>query len=178
MTHLGIRLNKVKCMQEPQQQVTYLGHHINLKTGCLTPIPEKNRKIISSAKHQLAGQKFVPKHLAALAGQLIDAVKSNSSLQGMPQQIMQQAARVVGCTAGGLEHGTDTSAGTPALGRNHRCRTSCNNARWLWRTLIEDLQSYKSRKICAQVPCHGAILGPKMGEHFQQGCDTGKTNRR
>ena len=46
-------------------------------------------------KKQIKAQTFQPRHLVALAGNLLDAAKSNISVQGLPQQLMKAAAQGV-----------------------------------------------------------------------------------
>jgi hypothetical protein len=47
------------------------------------------------AKKQLKGNCMTPKWAAGLAGNLLDAQKSNIKLEGLPRQLMRLAARVV-----------------------------------------------------------------------------------
>ena len=95
MTDLGITVNQEKSMSQAATQFKYVGHHINLSTNKLTPLQEKAHQSIQAAKHQLKSQKTTPRYLASLAGNLIDATKSNAGLQGLPQQLMKAAAQAV-----------------------------------------------------------------------------------
>lgn len=95
LTELGVSINAAKSMTTAAQHVTYLGHQIDLKKNVLTPQPEKNTQSIKMTKHQLKAHTIVPKHLAALAGNLLDMTKSNAGLHGIPQQLMRAAALAV-----------------------------------------------------------------------------------
>ena len=95
MTTLGIQINMNKTMKEASQQVTYLGHCFNLKEKLISPLMEKQKVSLAMTKKQLRSQVITPKYLAALAGNLLDANKSNPGLQGLPQQLMKCAAKAV-----------------------------------------------------------------------------------
>ena len=82
-------------MKEAAQHFDYVGHHINFATCELTPIPHKLRESIRKTKHQLKATTTSPKHLAGLAGNLLDAGKSNVALLGLSKQVMQCAAKGV-----------------------------------------------------------------------------------
>ena len=95
MTQCGIRVNASKSMMTPSQQVTYLGHVIDLQTSVISPTKEKMRLTPTLVRHQMKGTKFQPRALAGLAGHLLDAAKSNSRLHGLPAQLMKHAAKGV-----------------------------------------------------------------------------------
>ena len=92
LTKLGITVNKSKSMQEATQHFTYVGHRFDLLKDTISPTQEKQQVTQDKCKHQIKGSKFQPKNLAALAGNLVDANKSNMNLHGLPQQIMKWAA--------------------------------------------------------------------------------------
>ena len=117
LTQLGIQVNAKKSMAEA---VVFVGHRFNLQTNCITPTSEKQVQTMKKIKHQEKGQCFQPRAMAGLAGNLIDAVKSNVALQGLPQQVMRHAAQGVrkNCTSMGhwqkfffIHLGRSTSAG-------------------------------------------------------------------
>ena len=95
MTDCGVRVNPTKSMMTPAKQFTYLGHSINLESNVFQPTPTKNALTVKLVKHQLKGKNFPPRVLAGLAGHLLDAAKSNSSLHGLPAQLMKHAAKGV-----------------------------------------------------------------------------------
>ena len=95
LTTLGIRVNKEKSMLQAAQTFQYLGHQFNLQQNTITPIPSKLQTSIQMLKHQLKSNVFQPRNVAAVAGNLLDATKSNPALLGLPQQLMKEAARGV-----------------------------------------------------------------------------------
>jgi hypothetical protein len=95
LENLGMRVNTAKTMTTPQQQVTYLGHRIDLANHTIRPILEKTQPLQKFIKRQLTRTCATPRTLAATAGSLMDAVRSNSRLMGLPQQIAQAAAQGV-----------------------------------------------------------------------------------
>jgi hypothetical protein len=95
LTSLGIRVNKEKCMTQAQQQFQYIGHNFNLGENHITPIQEKVKITENMIKHQMKANTCTASHVAALAGNLGDAAKSNMAIQGLPQQIMRKAAQAL-----------------------------------------------------------------------------------
>ena len=89
---LGIRVNREKSMHKAAQTVVYLGHQINLTQNNVSPVPRKLSTSVKMIKHQLKVKTFLPRHVAALAGNLLDACKSNITVQGLPQHLMKLAA--------------------------------------------------------------------------------------
>jgi hypothetical protein len=85
LTTLGITVNKEKSMQQAQQNFTYVGHAFNLQHSTVSPLQQKQHTSEAMCKHQMKGSNFQPKNLAALAGNLVDANKSNMRLHGLPQ---------------------------------------------------------------------------------------------
>ena len=92
LTDLGIRVNQAKSMSCAAQTFTYLGHSFHLADNLIKPLNSKLQGTVQMIRHQLKGTRFQPKHIAALAGNLLDSVKSNVALQGLPQQLMKHAA--------------------------------------------------------------------------------------
>ena len=95
LTSLGVRVNQDKSMKEARQCVTYLGHQVDLHNNMISPVEEKIRGALNMTKKQAQGNNYIPRHMAQLAGTLIDLTKSNICLRGLPQQIMRQVARGV-----------------------------------------------------------------------------------
>ena len=95
LTDMGIQMNQEKTMKSPAQVLTYLGHKINLRLNVVEALPEKAQVTRTMIQRQIKGSRTTPKHLAALAGHLLDAQKSNVALTGIPQQLMKQAAKAV-----------------------------------------------------------------------------------
>ena len=95
LTKLGIRVNVEKSMQVPAQTVTYVGHQINFLTSTLHPVPQRLPQSLKVLKEAGRGAKILPRHLARVGGHLLDCVKSNVALHGLPQQVMQHAGRAV-----------------------------------------------------------------------------------
>lgn len=95
LTQLGVKINKKKSMTQASQEVRYLGHLLNFRDNLIKPILEKLKNSQKMALHQKKGNTCQPKNLAALAGNLLDAEKSNLKLRGLPQQLMKLNARVV-----------------------------------------------------------------------------------
>jgi hypothetical protein len=96
LTKLGIKVNQKKSMAEAARKFMYLGHHWDLEHNSLSTPEDKNHGALNMTKHQLKSHSTTPRHLAALAGTLLDCVKSNTSLSGLPQQIMRMAGRAAG----------------------------------------------------------------------------------
>jgi hypothetical protein len=90
-----VRVNPEKSMSQAEQIFSYLGHKFNLKDNKIMPQYIKNKQILQMCQHQMGGTRCQPKHVARLAGTLVDAAKSNARLQGLPQQIMKKAAQAV-----------------------------------------------------------------------------------
>ena len=66
------------------------------------PQEVKTQMSLKMAKHLLAGSNCAPKLLGDLAGNLLDAVRSNVKLEGLPQQLLKFNSAlvrlvVVGC---------------------------------------------------------------------------------
>ena len=95
LTTLGMQINAEKTMKEASQNIEYIGHQFNLKQNTIKPIPEKTQNALKLVTHQLKSNVTTPKYLAAVAGTLMDVMKSNVNLQGLPQQIMRCAAQGV-----------------------------------------------------------------------------------
>jgi hypothetical protein len=96
LTTLGIKVNQEKSMTEAARSFMYLGHHWDLSKNYLNTPTAKNQGALQLTRHQLKSNRTTPKHLAALAGTLLDCVKSNSALTGLPQQLMHLAGRAAG----------------------------------------------------------------------------------
>ena len=92
LTSLGMSVNMSKSMKEATQKFTYVGHEFNLQQDKVSPTQAKQIVTQSKCKQQLKGSRFQPKNLAALAGNLVAASKSNVSQHGLLQQIMKWAA--------------------------------------------------------------------------------------
>ena len=84
----GICVNVAKSMLEASQSVEYLGHTLNLREHIITPQVEKCKKALQMVKHALSGTTCVPQVVAGLAGHLLDAIRSNVSLEGLPQRLL------------------------------------------------------------------------------------------
>ena len=84
-----------KSMKRAAQEVSYLGHSISLRQNQLRSEPAKVKATGAMLRKAIKGNNFVPTHVAALAGNLLDAQRSNAALHGLPQQIMRAAARGV-----------------------------------------------------------------------------------
>ena len=95
LTELGIQINIPKSMKEPAQIFQYVGHIFNLKENTITPIPAKREAAQRMVQHQITSNVYTPRHMAALAGTLLDQTKSNIALLGMPQILMRMAAQGV-----------------------------------------------------------------------------------
>lgn len=95
LTDLGIRVNPEKSMKAPSQIVQYLGHTINFRDHQLLPVPSKLSQCLRVLKEAGRGAKILPRHLARVGGVLLDCVKSNVSLHGLPQQLMKEAGKAV-----------------------------------------------------------------------------------
>jgi hypothetical protein len=95
LTGLGIKCNEKKSMKKASQEVTYVGHVFHLKEGLIWPVEEKRRLTLKMVKKQLKGHTVVAQWLAALAGNLLDSCKSNVAIEGLAQQLMREAAKVI-----------------------------------------------------------------------------------
>jgi hypothetical protein len=95
LTQLGMAVNTEKSMTQAAQRLTYLGHQIDLSKNVLIPEPEKAKHVNKAVRKMTKGNNFPPVHLAALAGALLDAQRSNAALHGLPQQVMKAAAKGV-----------------------------------------------------------------------------------
>ena len=95
LTELGLQVNVQKSMTHAAQEVSYLGHYVNLATHRLRPDPAKNIHTLTMVRKAIKSNNFIPTHLASVAGNLLDAQRSNAALHGLPQQIMRAAARGV-----------------------------------------------------------------------------------
>jgi hypothetical protein len=135
MTSLGVRVNRSKSMQSPSQVVHYLGHVINFRDNKLHPAPQKLPQTLRVLKDAGKGAKIVPRHLAAVGGHLLDCVKSNVSLHGLPQQVMKEAGRSV--------HWNSQKLGTWERAKN-------------WNTPVE--KSHRLKRLL--LDCQHAILNP------------------
>ena len=72
-----------------------MGHQFNLKDNKILPQEVKNKQILQMCQHQMGGTRCQPRHVSRLAGTLVDAAKSNTRLQGLPQQTIKKAAQAV-----------------------------------------------------------------------------------
>jgi hypothetical protein len=95
LTSLGMKVNWEKSMPEPAQSFTYLGHCLNLAQDQVSPLPQKARLSLRMVKKQLSGHRIQPRNISSLAGNLLDMVKSNARLRGLPPQLMHQAALAI-----------------------------------------------------------------------------------
>lgn len=95
LTSLGVHLNAAKCHLTPSQQVEYLGQSLDLKNRRFIPLPSKLAAALRAAKKALKGNSATPKHLAGVAGKLLDLTKSLQSLHGIPKTLMRIAASLV-----------------------------------------------------------------------------------
>ena len=102
LTQLGLKVNIKKSMHNAAQTFTYVGQQIDLQNAVIRHIPEKNQRALGMTKHQLKGNTMQPKNIAALAGTLLDLVKGNASLLGIPQQLMKLAGQMARQTANHL----------------------------------------------------------------------------
>ena len=82
-------------MREASQNIEYIGHQFNPKGNIIKPIPEKTQNALKLVTHRLKSNMTTPKYLAAVAVTLMDVMKSNVNLQGLPQQIMRCAPQGV-----------------------------------------------------------------------------------
>ena len=93
LTELGMQINPEKCMTQASQNVEYNGQMINLKANMIEPITEKTEHAKQITKKQLQSNVTTPKYVAALAGIIMDCMKSNNNIQGLPQQLMRCAQK-------------------------------------------------------------------------------------
>ena len=66
----------------------YLGHVLNLKEHIITPQVAKCSRSLQMVKHMLKGTTCVPQLVARLAGNLLDAIRNNVLLEGLPQRLL------------------------------------------------------------------------------------------
>ena len=95
LTDLGVQVNAAKSMSRAATKIDYLGQVINLTTGTITPPTVKIHKAINMAKKQAKARTCVPRHLARLAGVLLDLQKGVQNLLGLPKMLMKETAHVV-----------------------------------------------------------------------------------
>ena len=95
LTSLGMQINLEKSMDSANQTVEYVGQIFNFKENTISMVPLKQMQTIRNCKHQMKSNNVTPKHLAALAGTLMDINKGNAGTQSMPQQLMRCAAQAV-----------------------------------------------------------------------------------
>ena len=82
-------------LSQPQQQVTYQGHIWDLKENKIKPQWPKVQEALKEVNYQMKVNVTTPKHIAAIAGQLLDQAKSNVSLWGLTLQFIKQAGKAV-----------------------------------------------------------------------------------
>jgi hypothetical protein len=70
-------------MKQAAEQFDHLGQTINLTTGTISPPPSKLKKALNLAKKKLKAHTCVPRHLARLAGVLLDLQKGVQNLLGI-----------------------------------------------------------------------------------------------
>jgi hypothetical protein len=115
LTQLGVQINREKSMTEPAQVVEYLGHTWDLSNNKICPLPHKIQSALKAANHQRKGTVCTPKHIASLAGILLDQAKSNVALWGLPKQLMRQAGTAVAINKRHLLHPTTHSIWNKSL---------------------------------------------------------------
>jgi len=89
----GFKLNISKCLLEPAQRVAHLGHVIDLKSGTISPEPEKLQADRTRVKKYLRQRHTSATESAALVGRLEDCHKSNAAMFGFNATIMKDAAK-------------------------------------------------------------------------------------
>ena len=82
-------------MNQAAQTFKYVGHQINLETNQIIPLEVKQKQTMEMIKPQQGGKRCQPRNVAQLAGNLVDAMKSNAKLLGIPQQMMRRPQRAV-----------------------------------------------------------------------------------
>jgi hypothetical protein len=102
LTSVGIRVNVPKSMGAAAQVVDYLGQVLDLQDHLVKPQASKEKIVLNMAKHLVKGATCTPRHLAGLAGSLLDAVKSNVGLEGLPQQLLKVNSKLVRAQAQSL----------------------------------------------------------------------------
>ena len=95
LNSLGIKCNLSKCMKRAAQDVKYVGHLFNLKSGQLHHLKPKHQQTLKMVKKQAKVTTMVPRYMAMLAGNLLDSCKSNVALEGLAQQLMKETANAV-----------------------------------------------------------------------------------
>ena len=85
----GICVNGNKSMTEASQSVVYLGHILDLQANLIRHQEVKNQGSLKMVNHLLSGNNCAPKLLAGLAGNLLDAIRSNVKLEGLPQHLLK-----------------------------------------------------------------------------------------
>ena len=69
--------------------MVYLGHVLDLRSNLVKPQEVKTQASLKMARHLWAGNNCAPKLLGGLAGNLLDAVRSNVKLEGLLQQLLK-----------------------------------------------------------------------------------------
>ena len=95
LTALGLKINKEKSITTPSQQVTYLGHQIDLQSNQLKHLSTKTQPALKLTTKAHKSNSCQPRNLAQVAGTLLDLSHSNSLLRGIPQQLMAMAGKAV-----------------------------------------------------------------------------------
>ena len=95
LSSLGVKCNLGKCMKTAQQEVKYVGHLFNLKSGIICHLEAKHQQTLTMVKKQAKASTMVPRYMAMLAGNLLDTCKSNVALEGLPQQLMKETAHAI-----------------------------------------------------------------------------------
>ena len=94
LTDLGVQVNAAKSMRRAATTIDYLGQVINLTTATVTPPSIEVREGIIMAKEQAKLRTCVPRHLARLAGVLLDLQKGAQNLLGLLKLLMKETAHV------------------------------------------------------------------------------------
>ena len=95
LSKLGIQVNNEKSMKPAAEQFHYLGQTIKLTTGMISTPASKLKQALTLAKKQLKARTCVPRHLARLAGALLDLQKGVQNLLGIPKLLMTDTAKAV-----------------------------------------------------------------------------------
>ena len=96
LTKLGIEVNNnKKSVKQAAEQFNYLGKTINFTTGTISSPPSKLKKALNLAKKQLKTHTCVPRHLARLAGILLDIQKGVHKLLGVAKLLMTDTGKNV-----------------------------------------------------------------------------------
>ena len=72
-----------------------MGHLFNLKSGKIHHLEAKHQQTLKMAKKQAKASTMVPRYMAMLAGNLLDACKSNVAVEGLAQQLMKETANAI-----------------------------------------------------------------------------------